>query len=102
MRAPISITDARAIRGAETRNRILVATRAELKKHGQDLTLDHIAARLALTKQAVLYHFPSKDRLFVELALLGLAEEADAMVAALAHAPSAADAVHRFLSANLS
>jgi AcrR family transcriptional regulator len=101
MRAPLSITDARAVRGAETRNRILVATRAELKKHGQDLTLDHIAARLGLTKQAVLYHFPSKDRLFVELALIGLAEEADAMVAALAQARSAADAVHRFLSANL-
>ena len=101
MRVPISTADARVARGAETRNRILVATRVELRKHGQDLTLDHIAARLALTKQAVLYHFPSKDRLLVELALLGLAEEADAMVAALAHARSAADAVHRFLSANL-
>jgi AcrR family transcriptional regulator len=101
MKSPSPTTDARAVRGAETRNRILVATRVELRKHGQDLTLDHIAARLALTKQAVLYHFPSKDRLLVELALLGLAEEADAMVAALAHARSAADAVHRFLSASL-
>jgi AcrR family transcriptional regulator len=93
--------DARAVRGAETRNRILVATRTELRRHGQDLTLDHVAARIALTKQAVLYHFPSKDRLLVELALLGLAEEADAMIAALAPARSAADAVHRFLRANL-
>jgi AcrR family transcriptional regulator len=97
----VSTTDARAVRGAETRNRILAATRVELRRHGQDLTLDHIAARVALTKQAVLYHFPSKDRLLVELALLGIAEEADAMVAALAHARSAADAVHRFLSASL-
>src|SRR5258708_4869218 len=101
MKSPMSTTDARAIRGAETRKRILVATRIELRKHGQDLTLDHIAARLALTKQAVLYHFPSKDRLLVELALLGLAEEADAMIAALAPARSAAEAVHRFLSASL-
>jgi AcrR family transcriptional regulator len=97
----VSTTDARAARGAQTRNRIIAATRAELRRHGQDLTLDHVAARLALTKQAVLYHFPSKDRLLVELALLGLAEEADAMIAALVPARSAADAVHRFLSASL-
>jgi AcrR family transcriptional regulator len=96
-----SPTDARAVRGAETRDRILVATRAELRKHGQELTLDHIAARLALTKQAVLYHFPSKDRLLVELALLGIVEEADATVAAVARARSAADAIHRFLTASL-
>src|SRR5437763_19659 len=60
-------TDALSARGAETRDRILAATRSELRKRGQDLTLDHIAARLAVTKQAVLYHFPSKDRLLVEL-----------------------------------
>ena len=54
-----------------------------------------------LTKQAVLYHFPSKDRLLVELSLIGLADEADAMVAALAGATSAADAVKRFLRASL-
>ncbi|HET6280394.1 MAG TPA: TetR/AcrR family transcriptional regulator [Polyangia bacterium] len=101
MPGPLPTADARAVRGAETRNRILVATRTELRRHGQDLTLDHVAARIALTKQAVLYHFPSKDRLLVELALLGLAEEADAMIAALAPARSAADAVHRFLRANL-
>jgi AcrR family transcriptional regulator len=94
-------TDARSVRGAETRDRILAATRVELGKHGQDLTLDHIAARLALTKQAVLYHFPSKDRLLVELALRGVAQEADAMVAALVPARSAADALQRFLSASL-
>jgi AcrR family transcriptional regulator len=96
-----STTGARSVRGTETRNRILAATRAELRKRGQDLTLDHIAARLALTKQAVLYHFPSKDRLLVELSLRGVAEEADAMVAALLYARSAADAIHRFLSASL-
>jgi AcrR family transcriptional regulator len=94
-------TDALSVRGAETRDRIVVATRAELGKRGQDLTLDHIAARLAVTKQAVLYHFPSKDRLLGELALRGVAEEADAMVAALTPARSAADAVHRFLDASL-
>lgn len=94
-------TAALSARGAETRERILAATRAELGKRGQDLTLDHIAAKLALTKQAVLYHFPSKDRLLVELSLQGLAEEAHAMVAAVALAGSAADVIHRFLSASL-
>lgn len=96
-----STTDALSARGAETRDRILAATRTELRKRGQDLTLDHIAARLAVTKQAVLYYFPSKDRLLVELSLQGLAEEAHAMVAALAPAGSAADVIHRFLSASL-
>ena len=97
----MSTTDARAARGAETRARILAATRAELRRRGQNLTLDHVAARLVLTKQAVLYHFPSKDRLLVELALLGVAEEADAMIAALGPARSAPDAVRRFLRASL-
>src|SRR5450755_5004728 len=93
--------DARMARGAQTRSRILTATRAVLARHGQDLTLDHVAERLGLTKQAVLYHFPSKDRLLVELALLGVAEEAEAMVAAVAPARSAAEAVRRFLRASV-
>jgi AcrR family transcriptional regulator len=95
------VRDARLARGAQTRNRILTATRAVLARHGQDLTLDHVAERLGLTKQAVLYHFPSKDRLLVELALVGVAEEAEAMIAAVAPAESAAEAVRRFLRASL-
>ena len=95
------IRDARMARGAQTRSRILTATRAMLARHGQDLTLDHVAAKLGLTKQAVLYHFPSKDRLLVELALLGVAEESAAMIAAVAPARSAAEAVQRFLRASL-
>jgi AcrR family transcriptional regulator len=93
--------DARLTRGAETRERIITETRAALARHGQNLTLDQIAEAIGLTKQAILYHFPSKDRLLVELALLGIAEEADAMVAAVAHARTAASAVRRFLRANL-
>ena len=98
---PPETRDARIARGAQTRSRILTATRAVLARHGQDLTLDQVAERLGLTKQAVLYHFPSKDRLLVELALLGVAEEAEAMVAAVTPARSAADAVRRFLRASL-
>ena len=95
------IRDARVARGAQTRSRILAATRVELARHGQNLTLDHVAARLGLTKQAVLYHFPSKDRLLVELALLGVAEEAEAMIAAVAPTRSAAEAIRTFLRASL-
>ncbi|HSY41654.1 MAG TPA: helix-turn-helix domain-containing protein [Polyangia bacterium] len=98
---PPQTEDARVARGAQTRSRILTATRAVLARQGQDLTLDHVAARLGLTKQAVLYHFPSKDRLLVELALLGVAEEAEAMIAAVAPARTAAEAVRRFLRASL-
>ncbi len=96
----VPIGDARALRGRETRARILEATRSELRVHGQDLTLELVAARLGLTKQAVLYHFPSKERLFVELALIGIAEEADAMIAAVAPARSGSDAIRRFLHAS--
>jgi AcrR family transcriptional regulator len=94
-------TDARAARGADTRRRILDATRSELAKEGADLTLDGVAARLSMTKQAVLYHFPSKGRLLVELALEGVLEESDAMIAAVDKASSAADAVRRFVRANM-
>lgn len=93
--------DARVARGAETRERIIAQTQAALARHGLNLTLDHVADALGLTKQAVLYHFPSKDRLLVELALLGIAAEADAMVAAVARARTAADAIRRFLRASL-
>jgi AcrR family transcriptional regulator len=101
VKRPPPIRDARIARGAQTRSRILTATRAVLARQGQDLTLDHVAERLGLTKQAVLYHFPSKDRLLVELALLGVAEEAEAMIAAVAPARSAAEAVRRFLRASI-
>jgi AcrR family transcriptional regulator len=96
-----SVTDGRVVRGVETRARILDATRAELALRGSDLTLDHVAARLALTKQAVLYHFPSKERLLAELMLVYMADEADAMCAAVARARSGSDAIRRFLRASL-
>lgn len=89
------------MRGAETRVRIFAATKAELAKRGAELTLDHVAARLGLTKQAVLYHFPTKDRLLVEISMLGIAEEADAMCAAVATAKTAGEAVRAFIRANV-
>lgn len=93
--------DGRVVRGVETRARIFAATKAELAKRGADLTLDHVAARLGLTKQAVLYHFPTKDRLLVELSMLGIAEEADAMCAAVVPTKTAGEAVRGFMRANV-
>jgi AcrR family transcriptional regulator len=101
MRQPVSSRDARVDRGSQTRARIIAATRSELARRESDLTLDHVAARLGITKQAVLYHFPSKDRLLLELMWLGMEEEADVMIAAVDAARSADDAVRRFLHANL-
>ena len=47
----------------------MAATRAALARHGQNLTLDQVAARLGLTKPAVFYFFRHKDHLLIELAL---------------------------------
>jgi AcrR family transcriptional regulator len=92
--------DVRSQRSAETRRRILLATKTVLIARGSDLTLDEVAAELGLTKQAVLYHFPSKDRLLVELALQAVAAESEAMVSALAGSKGL-DALRRFVRANL-
>jgi AcrR family transcriptional regulator len=92
--------DIRSQRSAETRRRILLATKTVLIARGSDLTLDEVAAELGLTKQAVLYHFPSKDRLLVELALQAVAAESEAMVSALAGSKGL-DALRRFVRANL-
>lgn len=77
-------TDGRKTRGAATRAQILAATRAMLPELGVELTLDGVAERVGMTKQAILHHFPSKERLFVELALAFVAAERDAAIGAIA------------------
>lgn len=47
------------------------------------LTFDAVAARLGLSKQAVIYWFPSKPALLSELSLPGLRDEAAAVLKAL-------------------
>lgn len=47
-----------------TRDRVLDAALSAFGSRGFDTTsLDGLAVELAITKQAILYHFPSKDRL---------------------------------------
>lgn len=75
------------LRGSHTRTEIL-RIGAEIVREGgpSKLTFDEVAARLGLTKQAVLYWFPNKEELVASLALPALREEASAAIAALANA----------------
>ncbi|MFZ5479747.1 MAG: TetR/AcrR family transcriptional regulator [Myxococcota bacterium] len=83
---------------AETRARILEAARELLRATaGVDFTLADVGAKLGISRPAVLYHFGTKERLLLELAWEAIAEEADAGVAAVAGAPSAAEAIARFV-----
>ncbi|HEY4453960.1 MAG TPA: TetR family transcriptional regulator [Pseudonocardiaceae bacterium] len=56
-------------RAPDTRSRILeVATDLFVRQGYVETSLSQIAKRLGLTKAAVLYHFPTKDTLLMELA----------------------------------
>ena len=87
----------------DTRSRILDAATALLRGGGLPaVTFDAVAARLGVTKQAVLYWFPTKSDLLAEIALPGLQAEAAAAIAAAGTAPTgkaAAAAVVRALIA---
>lgn len=90
--------DGRTRRGAATRARVLDAARALVPQVGLEFTLDRLADELGLTKQAILHHFPSKERVLVELALEVVARERDAAVAAVADR-TGADALEAFVRA---
>lgn len=75
--------DGRKARGAATRALILASTRELLPDLGPELTLDTLADQVGLTKQAILHHFPSKERIFVELALEVVQAESDVALAAV-------------------
>jgi AcrR family transcriptional regulator len=77
------VTDARVRKGAETRRAILDEARAVLGEGRPEVSLDKLAARVGVTKQAILHHFPSKERVFVELGLEVVAEECEAAVVAV-------------------
>lgn len=83
-------TPARRRRG-ETRERILAAARALLAAEGpRGLTYDAVAARLGITKQAVIYWFPTKAHLGAAIALPVLRAEAEAVIAACPYGAGAA------------
>ncbi|MCW5716131.1 MAG: TetR/AcrR family transcriptional regulator [Bauldia sp.] len=87
-------------RGANTRSEILRAGAAIVREGGpMRLTFDEIAARLGVSKQAVIYWFPNKEALIASLALPALRAETDAAIAALAGVPPGMAAVRAFAHA---
>jgi len=89
--------DARPI---NTRDRILEVA-ADLMAAGglEAVTFDAVAARLGVTKQAVIYWFPSKVALLSELALPGLRGEAQVAIKAAAGTSCAAQAARAVVRA---
>ena len=80
-------------RPRNTRDRILEAAAALVSVGGLDaVTFDAVAARLGVTKQAVIYWFPSKVALLSALALPGLRAEARAAIDAASEASCPAEA----------
>src|SRR5258706_12602928 len=52
----------------ENRQRVLKAATDSFLAHGYTSSVDDIARRAGVAKQTVYHHFPSKDRLFKEVA----------------------------------
>jgi len=85
--------------GEETRARIRRAVRDILATEGVGgFSLNAVATRVGVTRQAVLYHFKSRERLLAEAYLELLAAEADAMVEAAEGADGGLDGVSGFLT----
>lgn len=82
-----------ATRPAETQDRILDAAAGLFAVGGLEaVTFDAVAARLGVTKQAVIYWFPSKMALLSAMALPSLRAEAQTAIDAVAAAPCPAGA----------
>jgi len=78
---------------SDTRARILAAADALARTEGPGgVTFDAVAARVGLTKQAVIYWFPNKAQLLGAVALACLRAEADAAAAAAEAAANPAEA----------
>src|SRR5260221_12285140 len=52
----------------ENRQRVLRAAPSSFLAHGYTSSVDDIARRAGVAKQTVYHHFPSKDRLFAQVA----------------------------------
>lgn len=87
-------------RPSDTRNRILEVAAALMAVGGLEaVTFDAVAARLGVTKQAVIYWFPSKVALLSELALPGLRGEAQVAINAAVGASGPSQAVRAVVRA---
>jgi AcrR family transcriptional regulator len=84
----------------EARRDILDAARRLLNEQGADaLTLASVAAELGMTKPALYHYFPSKDALVRALVTALLAEEIDALIAAIDARENDADALPAMIRA---
>jgi len=77
----------------DTRSRILSAAEALMREAGPSgVTFDAVAARIGLSKQAVIYWFPNKAQLMGAVALSCLRAEAEAAITAVEAADTPAEA----------
>lgn len=89
-----------ASKRGETAERILAAARDIVKADGPDqLTFDAVAARVGVSKQAVLYWFPNKARLIEALVRPALEAESAAGKGAISKNLSASEAIRAFIGA---
>lgn len=85
-----------------TRERILEKTREQLMQSGlSKLTLQRVADEVGMTKQAILYWFPSKSALLREIFVEALEREAAVLKEAVESAADAEEAVELFLRQGL-
>ncbi|MDJ0640480.1 MAG: TetR family transcriptional regulator [Paracoccaceae bacterium] len=84
----------------ETAARILAAAKEIVRSTGPDsLTFDAVAARVGVSKQAVLYWYPNKARLIEALVRPALEAESAAGMAAIRADVTAAEAIRAYISA---
>lgn len=87
-------------RGRITREAILEHARRIIAGHGTPaLTFQALAGALGVSKQAIIYWYPSKWELLRDVAVHGLRAEAAATTAAIGSARSAPEAIERFVRA---
>ncbi|WP_170314602.1 TetR/AcrR family transcriptional regulator [Aquibium carbonis] len=89
-----------ATRRRVTREMIVAEARRLVAEHGTSaLTFQALASSLGVSKQAILYWYPSKRALAKDFCLPILKEERDVVVAAIAEASSATEAITAFVRA---
>ena len=87
-------------RRGETADKILAAARDVVRDAGPDgLTFDAIAAKVGISKQAVLYWYPNKARLIEALVRPALEAESASGRSAIREADGAGDAIRSYVMA---
>lgn len=88
------------VKRRDTAARILAAARAIVRTNGPDqLTFDAVAARVGVSKQAVLYWYPNKARLIEALVRPALEAESAAGRMAITDSASSGEAIRAYIGA---